>query len=71
MVGYITKSAIRKRTQRAIKVYELFTEIGRKRINWVKNFTVGIIEKLNDKEIQQVKEHFRNKSNKGNIQMEE
>ena len=71
MVGYITKSAIRKRTQRAIKVYELFTEIGRERINWVKNFTVGIIEKLNDKEIQQVKEHFRNKSNKGNIQMEE
>src|SRR2546430_1859261 len=32
MIGNITKSAIRKRTQRAIKVYKLFTEIGREKI---------------------------------------
>ena len=59
MTGNITKEAIRKRTQRAIKVYELFTEIGRERINNIKDWSVKMIIELTTEEIKQVKNYFR------------
>ncbi len=61
MTNNITRMAIRKRTQRAIKIYEFFTEIGRERINRIKDCPVEAIIKLTEEEIKQIKNHFRRK----------
>ena len=71
MLGNVTKNAIKTKTQGAIKVYELFTEIGGERINRIVNSSVDMVIRLKKEEIQQIKEHFRNKGNERNIQMEE
>src|SRR2546430_2381671 len=71
MLGNITKNAIKIRIQGAIKVYELFTEIGGERINRIVNSSVDMVIRLKKEELQQIKEHFRNKSKEKNIQMEE
>src|SRR6266498_2307613 len=61
MPGIVTKEALRKRTQGAVKVYEIFMEIGREKINRNKDCTVDTIIKLNREEIKQIKNHFRRK----------
>ena len=61
MPGIVTKEALRKRTQGAVKVYEIFMEIGREKINRIKDCTVDTIIKLNREEIKQIKNHFRRK----------
>ena len=61
ITGNITKEAIRKRTQGCIKIYEIFMEIGRDKINRIKDCSVRTLIKLNREEIKQIKDHFRRK----------
>ena len=61
ITGNITKEAIRKRTQGCIKIYEIFMEIGRDKINRIKDCSVRTLIKLNKEEIKQIKDHFRRK----------
>ena len=59
MSGNTTREAIRKRTRRAIKIYEFFTEIGSERMNRIKDCTVDTIIKLNEEDIKQIKDYFK------------
>ena len=59
ILGNITKEAIRKRTQGAIKIYKIFMEIGREKINRIRDCTVDKIVRLTKEEIKQIKDHFR------------
>ena len=61
ILGSITKEAIRKRTQGAIKIYKIFMEIGREKINRIRDCTVDKIVRLTKEEIKQIKNHFRRK----------
>ncbi len=61
MVGNTTKEAIRKRTQGCIKIYELFMEIGKEKMNKIKDYSVKTLVRLTKEEIKQIKDHFRRK----------
>ncbi|CAG8679164.1 33899_t:CDS:1, partial [Racocetra persica] len=54
----VSETSLRKRKERAQKIYELFSEIGVGRIQRVKSFTALMISKLSQDDIDVILVHF-------------
>ncbi len=61
IIGNITRITLRKRTHRAMKIYNLFKEIGTEKMNRFRDCTVETVIRLTKEEIEQIKNHFRRK----------
>ncbi|PKB92826.1 hypothetical protein RhiirA5_487582, partial [Rhizophagus irregularis] len=59
----ITKDGLRKKTQRAEKIYKLLKKIGLDKIQYIKSYSVNEISKFTNDEIQKIMDHFSNKPN--------
>src|SRR6266542_3087509 len=61
IIGNITRITLRKRTHRAMKIYNLFKEIGIEKMNRFRDCTVETVIRLTKEEIEQIKNYFRRK----------
>ena len=57
----ITRDGLRKRTQRAEKIYKLLEKIGLDKIQYIKSYSANEISKFTNDEIQKIMDHFSNK----------
>src|SRR6266498_1310997 len=54
IIGNITRITLRKRTHRAMKIYNLFKEIGTEKMNRFRDCTVETVIRLTKEEIEQI-----------------
>ena len=54
---------MRKKTQRAEKIYKLLEKIGLDKIQYIKSYSANEISKFTNDEIQKIMDHFSNKPN--------
>ncbi|GBC35586.1 uncharacterized protein OCT59_029922 [Rhizophagus irregularis] len=59
----ITRDGLRKKTQRAEKIYKLLEKIGLDKIQYIKSYSANEISKFTNDEIQKIMDHFSNKPN--------
>ena len=57
----ITRDGLRKKTQRAEKIYKLLEKIGLDKIQYIKSYSANEISKFTNDEIQKIMDHFSNK----------
>ena len=57
----ITRDGLRKKTQRAEKIYKLLEKIGLDKIQYIKSYSANEISKFTNDEIQKIIDHFSNK----------
>src|ERR1043166_5463659 len=57
----ITRDGLRKKTQRAEKIYKLLEKIGLDKIQYIKLYSANEISKFTNNEIQKIMDHFLNK----------
>ena len=57
----ITRDGLRKKTQRAEKIYKLLEKIGLDKIKYIKSYSANEISKFTNDEIQKIMDHFLNK----------
>ena len=60
----ISRDALRKKTQRAEKIYKLLEKIGLDKIQYIKSYSANEISKFTNNEIQKIMDHFSNKPSK-------
>ncbi|POG57973.1 hypothetical protein GLOIN_2v1488957 [Rhizophagus irregularis DAOM 181602=DAOM 197198] len=51
---YISRDSLRKKTQRAEKIYRLFRKVGMDKIKYIKSYSANSISKLTNEQIQEV-----------------
>ena len=57
----IIRDGLRKKTQRAEKIYKLLEKIGLDKIQYIKSYSANEISKFTNNEIQKIMDHFSNK----------
>ena len=56
--GGFTKDTLRKKTQRAVKIFKLFRKIGVDKIKRVISYSANAISKLTASQIRSIEQHF-------------
>ncbi|KAF0520284.1 hypothetical protein F8M41_016413 [Gigaspora margarita] len=59
----VLRDSLRKKTQRALKIYKLFEKVGMDKIKYIRTYSANEISKLTNEEILAITDHFLNKPN--------
>src|ERR1044072_2811874 len=59
----ISRDSLRKKTQRAVKIYKLFEKVGIDKVKYIRSYSANSISKFTNEEIQTIVDHFTEKSN--------
>src|ERR1044072_8131623 len=59
----ISRDSLRKKTQRAVKIYKLFEKVGIDKVKYIRSYSANEISKFTNDEIQTIIDHFTEKPN--------
>src|ERR1043165_3796296 len=59
----ISRDSLRKKTQRAVKIYKLFEKVGIDKVKHIRSYSANEISKFTNDEIQTIIDHFTEKPN--------